>query len=67
MDKKQRKDAINEVIILKALNHPYIVKYKESFLDKKFMCIVMEYADGGDLFVKINNQKAQGKVMYSED
>ena len=66
MDKKQRKDAINEVIILKALNHPYIVKYKESFLDKKFMCIVMEYADGGDLFVKINNQKAQGKVMYSE-
>lgn len=67
MDKKQRKDAINEVIILKALNHPYIIKYKESFLDKKFMCIVMEYADGGDLFVKINNQKAQGKVMYSED
>ena len=66
MDKKQRKDAINEVIILKALNHPYIIKYKESFLDKKFMCIVMEYADGGDLFVKINNQKAQGKVMYSE-
>jgi NIMA (never in mitosis gene a)-related kinase len=80
MDKKQREDAINEVHVLKAMRHPYIITYKESFMDKKCLCIVMDYADGGDLYTKIANQKKIGKgkvslsrllmcvvVMYSED
>ena len=37
------------------MRHPYIVTYKESFMDKKSLCIVMEYADGGDLYNKIAN------------
>ena len=67
MDTKQREDAINEVHVLKAMRHPYIITYKESFMDKKCLCIVMDYADGGDLYTKIANQKKIGKVMYSED
>lgn len=79
MDKKQREDAINEVHVLKAMRHPYIITYKESFMDKKCLCIVMDYADGGDLYTKIANQKKIGKgrppplsfnhliVMYTED
>ncbi len=66
MDKKQREDAINEVRdliiwffvkvhVLKAMRHPYIITYKESFMDKKCLCIVMDYADGGDLYTKIAN------------
>jgi NIMA (never in mitosis gene a)-related kinase len=27
----------------------------------------MDYADGGDLYTKIANQKKIGKVCYSED
>ena len=61
MDKKQREDAINEVHVLKAMRHPYIITYKESFMDKKCLCIVMDYADGGDLYAKIANQKKIGK------
>ena len=61
------------------MRHPYIITYKESFMDKKCLCIVMDYADGGDLYTKIANQKKAGKgkclslpvisgiVMYSED
>ena len=36
-------------------------------MDKKCLCIVMDYADGGDLYTKIANQKKIGKVMYTED
>ena len=67
MDRKQREDAINEVHVLKAMRHPYIVTYKESFMDKRCLCIVMDYADGGDLYTKIANQKKIGKVCYTED
>jgi len=46
-------------------------------MDKKCLCIVMDFADGGDLYTKIANQKKIGKgksenfnsclVMYTED
>lgn len=37
MDKKQKQDALNEVRVLKAMRHPYIITYRESFMDKKFL------------------------------
>ena len=43
------------------MRHPYIITYKESFMDKKCLCIVMDFADGGDLYTKIANQKKIGK------
>jgi NIMA (never in mitosis gene a)-related kinase len=66
MDRKQREDAINEVHVLKAMRHPYIITYKESFMDKRCLCIVMDYADGGDLYTKIANQKKIGKGILSQ-
>ena len=50
-----------QVHVLKAMRHPYIITYKESFMDKRCLCIVMDYADGGDLYTKIANQKKIGK------
>jgi NIMA (never in mitosis gene a)-related kinase len=49
------------------MSHPYVIQYKESFMDKKCLCIVMEFADGQDLASKITKQKKTGKVAYSED
>ena len=63
MDKKQKQDALNEVRVLKAMRHPYIITYRESFMDKKFLCIVMDYADGGDMYKKIEFQKKISKLM----
>ncbi len=34
MDKKQKEEAVREVQILKQMKHPYIVTYRESFIDK---------------------------------
>ncbi len=66
MDRKQKDDAINEVHVLKAMRHPYIITYRESFMDKRCLCIVMDYADGGDMYTKINNQKQKEKG-FTED
>jgi NIMA (never in mitosis gene a)-related kinase len=42
------------------MRHPYIISYKESFVDRNKglnLCIVMDYADGGDLYTKIAKQR----------
>ena len=61
MERKQKEEALNEVHVLKAMRHPYIVTYRESFMDKRCLCIVMDYADGGDMYGKIAKQKQNGK------
>lgn len=51
MNMKERKTVLNEVRILASIDHPNIIGYKEAFVDKdsSSLCIVMEYAEGGDL------------------
>jgi NIMA (never in mitosis gene a)-related kinase len=62
MDRKQKEEALNEVTFLKAMRHPFIITYRESFMDKnRYLCIVMDYAEGGDMYTKIAKQKKLGK------
>ena len=61
MDRKQKEEALNEVHVLKSMRHPYIVTYRESFMNKSCLCIVMDYADGGDMYGKIAKQKTAGR------
>ena len=64
--KKERDSARKEVSILGAMKHPNIIEYKNSFEDGGFLCIVMAFAEGGDLTGKIKNQMAL-KRGFSED
>jgi len=57
LESKERRDAVNEVRVLSGLKHPYVVAYRESFLDGRFLCIVMDYAEGGDLYTRIMNTR----------
>merc|ERR1719424_501347 len=57
MSSKERKDASNEVKVLSALKHPYIVSYRESFNEDHKLCIIMDYCEGGDLFKHIDRVK----------
>ena len=53
---------MNEVRILASLNDPNIISYKQAFYDteEKCLCIVMEYAGGGDVLQKVKEyQKSQ--------
>lgn len=49
---KERENALNEVRILASITNPNIISYKEAFIDEDShaLCIIMEYADDGDLF-----------------
>ena len=64
--KKEREATKMEVDLLRRLNHPNIVQYKDSFLSNQgnSLCIAMEYCDGGDLATQI---KAARKTLFSEN
>ena len=61
MNKAKLKDHLEsiqeEVDILVKLDHPNIVKYYETYVDEKYIYLVMEYVGGGQLFDKIAEQE----------
>lgn len=56
---KEKENAINEVRILASVRHPNVIQYKEAFVDDsdQNLHIVMEFANHGDVFAKINHHK----------
>mmetsp|Transcript_112887 Transcript_112887/g.319334 ORF Transcript_112887/g.319334 Transcript_112887/m.319334 type:complete len:428 (+) Transcript_112887:246-1529(+) len=66
MDTKQRKDTINEVKVLSSLKHPYIISYRESYIENRSLVIIMDYAEGGDLHQRITKTRQAGKTFSEE-
>ena len=55
---RERNNALNEVRILASIDHSNIVQYKEAFTDnEKYLCVVMEFANDGDLYQKITDYR----------
>ena len=51
--------------LLQLLDHPNIVAYKDSFIDRDdYFNIVMAYCDGGDMYTLI---KEQNKKPFKEE
>ena len=53
MTPEEEKSFRYEINILKKLDHPNIIKFHESYIDYRYIHIVMELARGGELFDKI--------------
>ncbi len=51
--KEEHEMVMNEIAIMKSLDHPNIVRIYEYFQDDRYMFIVMELVKGGELFDKI--------------
>ena len=68
LSEKEKVNALNEVRLLASVKHPNIVQYKESFFDEQSqcLCLVMEYADDGDLNQKITEHARKG-TNFSND
>jgi NIMA (never in mitosis gene a)-related kinase len=69
LDEKNKLYTINEAILLKNIDHPNIIKFKEVFEVKKpniQLNIIMEYAENGDLnkLLEININK---KIYFKEN
>ena len=66
---KEKDNALNEVRILASINHPNVISYKEAFIDQpsSSLCIIMEYADDGDLLERIKHQKKHHKYIKEQE
>ena len=65
---KEKDNALNEISILANVNHPNIITYHESFLaeENKSLCIVMDFADAGDL-LHVIREKTKNEERFTED
>jgi NIMA (never in mitosis gene a)-related kinase len=63
---KEKSEAVKEATLLSSLNHPYIVRYRDSFFTEGWLCIIMDFCEGGDLSSKIKRARENGKPL-SED
>mmetsp|Transcript_4025 Transcript_4025/g.6689 ORF Transcript_4025/g.6689 Transcript_4025/m.6689 type:complete len:474 (+) Transcript_4025:50-1471(+) len=61
--KQEKDDALKESKVLASLKHPYIVRYRESFHEDGWLCIVMDYCEGGDLAGKIKSARSSSKIF----
>ena len=53
LNAREKDNALNEVRLLASIDSPNIISYKSAFFEElgSTLCILMEYADGGDLAV----------------
>ena len=56
---------LEEVVILKNLDHPNIVKVQEFYQNEKYFFIVTEYLEGGELFDRIMECQSFDEKMAS--
>ena len=69
IDKNDNKDTqkyFNEIEVFKQLHHINLIQYSNSFIHKNKLCIVMEYAENGDLS-KIIKKYASLKQYIPEE
>ena len=69
LSEKERKNALNEVRLLASIKSKFVISYKEAFFDEKdnTLCMVMEYADGGDLYQQIKENKKTQTLFDESD
>jgi len=68
MSADEQKATFREAKILELLQHPCIVTFREVYKTKAGqLCIVMDYADGGDLAQKITELKKQNFNYMPEE
>merc|ERR1719384_2381970 len=64
--KQEREDAVKEGKVLASLKHPYIVRYRESFHEDGWLCIAMDYCEGGDLSDRIKKNRHASRHLPQE-
>eukprot|EP00347_Sterkiella_histriomuscorum_P016135 403354356 len=63
------KNALNEVRVLASIDHPNVIGYRDAFVDKddNSLCLILEYADGGNLQEYIEFLEQKNKLMPEQE
>lgn len=56
MDAKAQDTAVREAYALRRMAHPNIVRFREVFAKSGWLCLVMDFADGGDLSAVVKDR-----------
>lgn len=64
--RKEVDESVKEGKLLAQLSHPYIVRYRNSFAESGWQCILMDYCEGGDLTRQIKTAKTK-RMPISEE
>jgi len=67
LNPRQREAAPTEPEIMKRLRHPYIVRYRESFLEKGMLAIVMDFAGAGNVLQQVEHARSQHQQSLPEE
>jgi NIMA (never in mitosis gene a)-related kinase 1/4/5 len=63
---KEQREALQEGQLLASLKHPYIVRYRENFTDAGWLCILMDFCEGGDLTKQIEQARRTRSTLPEE-
>ena len=69
LDADDLKNLKNEVKIMQQVDHPNIVKYYETYDDKKYIYLCMELCTGGDLYKHMLSNKiteTEAKILMQK-
>ena len=68
MNKKEKEEILNNINTLKTIDHPNIISLKDAYYspNKKYLYVISEYADSGDLQMKLDEQKEK-KECFDND
>lgn len=69
MNSRDKQNALNEIRFLASVNHPNIASLKEAFIDEgtSTLCIVMDFAEKGDLLQILQNHKRNGTKFQENE
>jgi Serine/threonine protein kinase len=63
MSEKEIQGSYQEAELLKRLQHPNIVSYKDSFYESGLLIIIMEYCEVGDLAYHVKQKNTKGEYF----
>jgi len=67
LKQKEKESAMMEVNLLRDLDHPNIVAYKQSYFALDILIIIMEYCDVGDLSYHIRRRIKNDQYFEETD